>query len=220
MPLTAPLLCAATVTGVGSPADEHLIIAHSSAGRSIGPFATASGHAVSDAAEMLEVFLAGASVDEAVFLLRPDYRALLVAVGGLAAGESDEKSEVLLRAAEEAARAELGDWAPEELPHVAAWRDAYRSFGARPQRTRNSLEALLRRAATGLPRVNRLTDMYNAVSVLHRIPLGGEDLTRYAGRHPPSSYWTRSRRSATRSCTPPPMNWSATFALSGLAWQL
>src|SRR5262249_38423383 len=27
----------------------------------------------------------------------------------------------------------------------------------------------------------RLTDIYNAVSVLHQIPLGGEDLTRYAG---------------------------------------
>ena len=35
----------------------------------------------------------------------------------------------------------------EQLPHVAAWREAYRAFGAKPQRTRNSLEALLRRAA-------------------------------------------------------------------------
>jgi DNA/RNA-binding domain of Phe-tRNA-synthetase-like protein len=26
--------------------------------------------------------------------------------------------------------------------------------------------------AGGLPRVNRLTDLYNAVSVLHQIPLG------------------------------------------------
>jgi DNA/RNA-binding domain of Phe-tRNA-synthetase-like protein len=64
---------------------------------------------------------------------------------------------------------------------VAAWREAYRAFGSKPQRTRNSLEALLRRAANGLPRVNRLTDCYNAVSVLHQIPVGGEDLTRYAG---------------------------------------
>jgi DNA/RNA-binding domain of Phe-tRNA-synthetase-like protein len=64
---------------------------------------------------------------------------------------------------------------------VAAWREAYRAFGAKPQRTRNSLEALLRRAASGLPRVNRLTDIYNAVSVLHQVPVGGEDLTRYVG---------------------------------------
>jgi DNA/RNA-binding domain of Phe-tRNA-synthetase-like protein len=28
--------------------------------------------------------------------------------------------------------------------------------------------------------VNRLTDLYNAVSVLHQVPLGGEDMDRYA----------------------------------------
>lgn len=61
------------------------------------------------------------------------------------------------------------------MPHVAAWREAYRAFGAKPKRTRHSLEALLRRAPSGLPRVNRLTDCYNAVSVLHQIPVGGED---------------------------------------------
>lgn len=33
----------------------------------------------------------------------------------------------------------------------------------------------------GLPRVNRLTDLYNAISVLHQIPVGGEDLDRYTG---------------------------------------
>ena len=68
----------------------------------------------------------------------------------------------------------------EELPHVAAWREAYRAFGAKPQRTRNSLEALLRRAESGMPRVNRLTDLYNAISVLRQVPLGGED-TAYDG---------------------------------------
>jgi DNA/RNA-binding domain of Phe-tRNA-synthetase-like protein len=29
--------------------------------------------------------------------------------------------------------------------------------------------------------VNRLTDLYNAVSVLHQVPVGGEDLARYTG---------------------------------------
>ena len=90
-------------------------------------------------------------------------------------------SDALLRAAEAAAEKLLRDQPVETLPHVAAWRDAYRAFGAKPQRTRNSLESLLRRTSTGLPRVNRLTDIYNAVSVLHQIPLGGEDLTRYSG---------------------------------------
>jgi len=86
----------------------------------------------------------------------------------------------LLRA-EDAAAAALREHAVEELPHVAAWREAYRAFGAKPQRTRVSLEALVRRAATGLPRVNRLTDVYNSVSIVHQVPLGGEDLARYVG---------------------------------------
>src|SRR5215813_1810934 len=131
-------------------------------------------------AGMLEEFLAGAYVDAAVFGLRPDYRALLVTVDGIVPGASDQGSDALLQAAEAAAREALGG-GPAELPHVVAWREAYRAFGAKPKRTRNSLEALLRRAASGLPRVNRLTDLYNAVSVLHQIPLGGEDLTRYTG---------------------------------------
>src|ERR1700730_8399009 len=132
-------------------------------------------------AGMLEDFLAGAYVDAAVFALRPDYRCLLLAVDGLVPGPGDQASDALLQAAEAAARQALGGGPAEELPHVAAWREAYRAFGAKPKRTRNSLEALLRRAESGLPRVHRRTRHYNAVSVLHQIPLGGEDLTRYAG---------------------------------------
>ena len=132
-------------------------------------------------AGMLQEFLADACVDAAVFALRPDYRVLLLAVDGLLPGPGDQDSDALLAAAEAAAREALDGGPAEQLPHVAAWREAYRAFGAKPQRTRNSLEALLRRAGSGLPRVNQLTDCYNAISVLHQIPLGGEDLTRYAG---------------------------------------
>ena len=130
---------------------------------------------------MLEEFLAGGHVDPTVFELRPDYRAMLLAVDGLVPGPSDQVSEPLLQAAEASAGEALRDASVEELPHVATWREAYRAFGAKPQRTRNSLEALLRRAASGLPRVNRLTDIYNAISVQHQIPVGGEDLFRYTG---------------------------------------
>jgi DNA/RNA-binding domain of Phe-tRNA-synthetase-like protein len=129
----------------------------------------------------VEHFLDGARVDASVSALRPDYRALLLAVSGVVPGPSDPASDTLLATAEAAAREALHDRPAEQVPHVAAWREAYRAFGAKPQRTRNSLEALLRRAASGLPRVNRLTDLYNAVSVIHQIPLGGEDLTRYEG---------------------------------------
>ena len=128
----------------------------------------------------LETFLAGATVSPQVFALRPDYRALLLAVDGIEPGDSDEISEEVLIRAEAAAASRLATTSVEDLPHIAGWRTAYRAFGAKPQRTRNSLEALTRRAAGGLPRVNRLTDLYNGISVIHQVPLGGEDLSRYA----------------------------------------
>ena len=71
-------------------------------------------------AGMLEEFLVGARVDAAVFALRPDYRALLVAVDGIVPGPSDQGSDALLQAAEAAAREVLGGGPAEQLPHVAA----------------------------------------------------------------------------------------------------
>ena len=130
---------------------------------------------------LLQEFLVDAYVEDAVWALRPDYRVMLLAVDGLVPGPSDQASDAILQMAGAAAGEALRVQPVAELPHVAAWREAYRAFGAKPQRTRNSLEALLRRAASGLPRVNRLTDIYNAISVLHQVPLGGEDLARYSG---------------------------------------
>ena len=126
-------------------------------------------------------FLALASIDQSVADLRPDYRAMLLTVSGIQPGPSDAMTEALLVRAETSGREVLAAGPVEDEPHVATWREAYRRFGAKPQRTRNSLEALLRRTESGLPRVNRLTDIYNAISVIHRIPLGGEDLDRYVG---------------------------------------
>jgi DNA/RNA-binding domain of Phe-tRNA-synthetase-like protein len=118
-------------------------------------------------------FLASVRVADEVRELRPDYRALLVVAEGLRPGPSDDWSESLLADAE-VHPASLDD------PHVLAWAEAFRAFGARPQRTRPSVTALLRRVP-GLPRVDRLTDAYNAVSVRHAVPVGGEDLDAYVG---------------------------------------
>lgn len=126
----------------------------------------------------LDGFLVSAYVDPAVFALRPDYRVVLVAVDGIEPGRGVDLADDLRARAEASAADALADVPVTDVPHVAAWRDAYRAFGAKPQRTRNSLESLMRRAATGLPRVNPLTDVYNAISVLHRVPLGGEDSSR------------------------------------------
>lgn len=120
-------------------------------------------------------WLDSASIDDAVLSLRPDYRALLLVAEDLRPGQGDAHSEALLQHAETSARQRQAD------PHVEAWNDAYRAFGAKPQRTRPSVQALLRRVEDGLPRIDRLTDVYNAISVRHSVPIGGEDLDSYQG---------------------------------------
>jgi DNA/RNA-binding domain of Phe-tRNA-synthetase-like protein len=122
-----------------------------------------------------------AVIDDAVRALRPDYRALLVVVTGARGGHSDAGSELALQRAEHSARMRLSGVAPESLPEIASWRDAFRSFDVKPRQGRSSVEALLRRVDQGLPRIDRLTDLYNAISVEHLIPIGGEDLDHYAG---------------------------------------
>ncbi|TDB80909.1 cytoplasmic protein [Actinomadura sp. KC216] len=111
-------------------------------------------------------------VDDAVRELRPDFAVLVLTAEGLANGPGDHVSEGWL--AEAAAKADPGD------PHVEAWREAYRAFGAKPKRTRPSVDALIRRA-DALPSINRVVDAYNAVSVEYALPIGGEDLDAYRG---------------------------------------
>lgn len=140
------------------------------------------------AATDLQAYLNQAHISPEVFALRPDYRALLIAVSGIPIGPSDDLSASMLSQAEAAARQSMAEQAITDIPHIAAWREAYKAFGSKPNKFRNSVEALTRRItptgkepATGLPRVNRLTDIYNAISVKYQIPLGGEDLDKYVG---------------------------------------
>ena len=126
-------------------------------------------------------FLAAVGVAADVLELRPDYRVLVMVAEGLEPGAPDQVSDGLLAQAQIRARSTLDGRAPEDLPQVADWRAAYRAFGAKPQRTRPSVEALLRRLDAGLPRIDRLTDAFNAVSIANLVPVGGEDLDRYQG---------------------------------------
>ncbi|KPI45012.1 uncharacterized protein AB675_2300 [Cyphellophora attinorum] len=123
----------------------------------------------------------GAIIDPSVFTLRPDYRAVLISATGIVPSPSDSASEQLLTEAETFARSNGTPLT--QRPHIATWREAYKAFGAKPAKYRNSLEALSRRIGpgTGLPRINKLTDIYNAVSVRYQIPLGGEDAAKYVG---------------------------------------
>ena len=108
----------------------------------------------------VERWLTGAAVSPEVHALCPGYEVLPIAADDLRPGPSDAHSDALLAAAEATARERLAGRAPEELEHLAQWREAYRAFGAKPQRTRPSVEPRCcadgRRAAAGGPHHRRL----------------------------------------------------------------
>ncbi|MDG4863205.1 phenylalanine--tRNA ligase beta subunit-related protein, partial [Streptomyces sp. T-3] len=117
------------------------------------------------------------TVSDEVRALVPGFTRLAIEAQGLVNGPSTEASSALLDDAARRLAERLAGQAPHEDPHMAAWRAAYTAFGSKPNRTRNSAEALAKRALAdgGLPRINLLVDLYNAISVAHLIPVGGED---------------------------------------------
>jgi DNA/RNA-binding domain of Phe-tRNA-synthetase-like protein len=97
-------------------------------------------------------------------------------------GEIPEILETLRRREEDVVR-RMGAAPVTEHPHIACWREAYRRFGAKPKDHPSSIENLVRRVLKGqrLRHVNRLVDLYNAVSLEHLVPAGGEDLDAIEG---------------------------------------
>lgn len=121
-------------------------------------------------------------VDPSVHAAYPDYVALVVLATGLANCPSDAASDETLAGAEAHLRGSGLERATDN-PHIASWRAAFSSFGAKPSRYPCSAEALISRVLKGqsLPRINALVDLYNAVSIRHFVPLGGEDVDRLEG---------------------------------------
>jgi len=68
--------------------------------------------------------------------------------------------------------------------HLTSWSETYRKFGAKPNKTPCSAQALRRRVLRdgAVPSINPVVDLYNAVSLLYAIPIGGENYDAYVGR--------------------------------------
>jgi DNA/RNA-binding domain of Phe-tRNA-synthetase-like protein len=111
------------------------------------------------------------------------YRGVLLYVRDIENGPSDGFSIAELRRAETEARGKFGDGKASDHPHMMAWREAFSGFGLKPSKFLNSSEAMISRVLKGgeLPAINWLTDIYNALSVRHVLPSGGEDLDLAAG---------------------------------------
>jgi DNA/RNA-binding domain of Phe-tRNA-synthetase-like protein len=122
-------------------------------------------------------------VTDAVFERFPEV--VLGIVIAHAIDNSGENAEILslLRREEARTRAELAAVQISQHPQIAPWREAYRAFGSKPKDYPSSIENLARRAVKGhsLPHINTLVDAYNAISLRHLVPVGGEDLDTIAG---------------------------------------
>ncbi|QXC35353.1 B3/4 domain-containing protein [Aeromonas sp. FDAARGOS 1407] len=111
--------------------------------------------------------------------IAPGFRALSITVQ--AAAISDP--EVGARALDSAFAAMARGDAPWAEAHLSAWADVFRKFGAKPQRTPCSAEALRKRVARdgSLPSIDPIVDLYNAISIEYAIPVGGENQVAYQG---------------------------------------
>lgn len=119
-------------------------------------------------------------INPAIFEKFPSYCAQVIYVEGVLNGVSDAYSTNILRTAEQEARAQYQEHSPSEHEHIRAWQQAFTQFGAKPKKYLCSAEALLKRAVSGneIPAINRVVDIYNAVSIRWAIPAGGEDWDR------------------------------------------
>lgn len=117
------------------------------------------------------------SVDARIFEDFPGYLRGVVVAADVTNGESPGELVALLRDAEDALRSQVSVECVAEHPRIASWREAFRSFGARPSDFRSSIEAMARRVLRGheLPSINALVDIGNIVSLRHIMPVGGHD---------------------------------------------
>jgi DNA/RNA-binding domain of Phe-tRNA-synthetase-like protein len=121
-------------------------------------------------------------VDESFWELFPGALIGAVVVRGVDNRANAGMCEALLLAQAEQTAREIGDEEIGTSAAVTPWRSAYQAFGVKPSKYRSSIEGLLRSTKAGrLRSINPLVDLYNTVSLKHRLPCGGEDLRAIVG---------------------------------------
>lgn len=120
------------------------------------------------------------SISREIALLAPGFCALSISVSASEIVRPDFGKQFL----DEACQAVATNGPVWADAHLSAWADVFRKFGAKPQRTACSAEALRKRVLkTGaLPSIDPIVDLYNAVSVQYAIPVGGENFEAYVGK--------------------------------------
>jgi DNA/RNA-binding domain of Phe-tRNA-synthetase-like protein len=115
------------------------------------------------------------SIHKSVFEQFPGYVRGVVIIEGVKNGPSSPALLEKLRAEEAVVRTSLDIGGLAAHACIASWREAYRSFGAKPSKFRPSMEALIRRVLRGeeLRSISALVDIGTVISLRHLVPSGG-----------------------------------------------
>lgn len=118
-------------------------------------------------------------LDPQIAEIAPGFRALSISVKASLIEHPQVSTDALKKACDSLG-AETPAWAQS---HLAAWANTFRLFGAKPQRTPCSAEALRKRVLRdgSLPNIDPIVDLYNAISIKYAIPAGGENFDAYIG---------------------------------------
>lgn len=114
------------------------------------------------------------SISDEVYRSFPRYVRGVVVAYDLHNGASSPELVAELRQAEVSLRERLSPETLTSEPAIAAWRDAFKAEGIKPNDFRCSIEAMARRVVRGqsLPSINTLVDIGNILSLRHLVPVG------------------------------------------------
>ena len=121
--------------------------------------------------------------DSAITERFPTIRAGVIHATNLTNGPSPPELLEEYRAEQRAAAERLEVTPVAEIPSIAAWRQVFTRFGAKPTRYRVAAEALLRRLAKhgDIPTINTLVDIGNLVSIRYAMPVAVFDQATVTG---------------------------------------
>ncbi|UXT61237.1 B3/4 domain-containing protein (plasmid) [Agrobacterium fabrum] len=119
-------------------------------------------------------------IDKEIASVAPDFRAISILADATNATSGSMARQVLDEACD-FVRNGGPVWSE---AHLAGWAEVYIRFGAKPNRTPCSAQALRKRVQKDgrIPAINPLVDLYNAVSLRYAIPVGGENFDAYVGK--------------------------------------
>lgn len=123
------------------------------------------------------------SINEKMFEVFPGLVLGVIAARSVNNEGASEDIERMIRKEEERIRSEHSLDTLAKHPNIEVWRNAYKTFGAKPKEHRSSVENLYKLVLEGvnLRHINTLVDIYNFISLKNMLPAGGEDLDKIKG---------------------------------------